>query len=161
MLQNLTRHLLAAGHIAELWGIVLDPNWVRAQWDAEEGKAAVKRDLMDLQRSTRASAPYVVDSVQHISRCIEASSSESLVSAQALSFSLLYRIFGESRYNSVVRLIRDKIVSSSPKPCLVPVISSFIPAHPALEAEKNFNVLGNTKGSSLCSRQKQEPISKN
>lgn len=59
-------------------------------------------------------------------------------SVQTLSFSLLFRICEESRHEPILRLLLNRIALSSPKPCLVPVTSTFAPASDAIEAQMNL-----------------------
>lgn len=58
-------------------------------------------------------------------------------SVRLLSFALLSRISEESGQEPSLRLFRKKIISSTPKPCLVPVTSPFARAGDAKTAEVN------------------------
>lgn len=78
--------------------------------------------------------------IRMITNCLEACSPEHSKSAEALSFSILYRICSQSHENSVLRSIYEKIASLTPSPCLVPLVSPLAPPSKALEAEVNFCV---------------------
>lgn len=114
------------------------------QWSTG-GRPAVKCDFRVLERSAwmfRASGECYVEalkSVRALANCLEAISPYHWEQAGVLSFSIIYRIHEQSIENSALRYIYDKIVSSTPPPCFLPVVSSFAPAGQELESEVHFS----------------------
>lgn len=142
ILQNLTRHLFEAGLVSELWCVVLDPGWIHAQMK-ECGISPVKCDRSIIEMSLRnckrsEHTSDVLKAVRIISRSVEAMPLTDFENIQTLSFSLLSRICQVCRQEPFLLYMRDKIVSVTPKPCIVPVHSYFAPASEGMEAELNL-----------------------
>lgn len=143
MFQNLTRHLLESGLILELCSLVLDPKWMYAQMVTGE-KSSLKRDISVLETSvSRGStaiecALHVPKYIRMILRWVESMLSETFQSVQTLSFALLFRMRATSREEPFMRFLYDKIKMATPVPRLVPVTTSFAPAHGAREAQVNI-----------------------
>lgn len=132
-------------------GLVLDPKWICVQWDTGR-RPAIANDFKVLETSVEmytaagSLASHAIKSVQTISKCIQACAPESFEAAEALSLSLLSRIWRKSQEYSILGRIRDKIVSSMPTPCLVPVVTHFAPPVEALKVEVNCHVLTTRHG---------------
>lgn len=139
--QNLTRLMLRAALVSELWSTVMDPKWMYAQLQVG-GLPALKHDFKVLEICLRKyTSPDhfedILTSVRSIKRCF-ASSADFFKTPGMLSFSVLSRILRESRQKASLRVIHNKIISSTPKPCLVPVTTWFDHVIEALEAEADL-----------------------
>lgn len=139
--KNLSRHLLEARLVFELWSLILDPHWMHAQVHTG-GISDLKRDFEVLSESVaRNEAPGANDieickAVHSISRYLESSSAIIGGSVSALSFSVLSRIDGKP--DSMLYKMGEKIKSSTPGPYMVPVTSLSPCECEALESAVNI-----------------------
>lgn len=108
------------------------------------GTPSTNRDVRVLNTSVREFSGTEVcvsgalKALEVLSRSIDASHPSSFETAEALSVSILSRIWEASYGDSTLNLIQSKIASSTPKPYLVPLRYLFTPPSEVLEVDVNI-----------------------
>lgn len=123
ILRNLTKHLLGAGLVLELWAIMFDPKWICSQFNSG-GKAALDRDFKMLELTVAKkltkgiSEIEISKSIQCISKFLKGTSKDCFDSASALFRSALLPARGQlSRVDSLHYRMQNCIVDAKALPC--------------------------------------------